>query len=90
MKNIEKLIEEKSVLIESLQKIINESQEIMNEEAIEKLVNDKTNLVTMKKCLAEKDSYIVNLENKVKDMDSNFEAQHLKIKNLKAILIFLL
>ena len=62
MKNIEKLIEEKSVLIESLQKIINESQEIKNEEAIEKLVNDmevkfetfETNLVAKEECLAEK------------------------------------
>ena len=91
IRNIEKVIEEKTVLIESLQKLIDESQEIKNTEAIEQLANDmenkfetfETNFVTMKKCLAEKDSYIVNLENKVKDMDSNFEAQNLKIKNLE-------
>ena len=30
-----------------------------------------------------KDSYILNLENKVKDMDSNFEVQNLKIMSLE-------
>ena len=39
--------------------------------------------LNLKKCLAEKDSYILNLENKIKDMDSNFEVQNLKIKSLE-------
>lgn len=91
IKNIEKVIEEKTVHIEALQKILNEFQEITNTEAIDKMANDieikfeifETSLVTMKKCLAEKDSYILTLEHNVKDMDLNFEVKILKIKSLE-------
>ena len=87
IKNIENVIEEKTVQIEASQNILNESQEIKITEAIDKLANDMENkfktFVTMKKCLAGKYSYILNLTNKVKDMDSNFEVQNLKIMSLE-------
>ena len=37
----------------------------------------------MKKCLVDKDSYISNLEDKIKNMDSKFEEQNLKIISLE-------
>jgi archaellum component FlaC len=49
-----------------------------------KLETFETNLGALKQCLVEKDSYISNLENKPKDMDSKIEAQGLQIKTLES------
>ena len=91
MKNIEKLIEEKSVQIESIEKVLKETQEVIKADTVQQLAqemqkkfeNYETNLETMKKCLVEKDLYISDLENKINVMDSNFEAQNIKIENLE-------
>ena len=91
IKNIEKLIEEKSIVIESMEKAIKETQERNKAESLQTLANDmqkkfekfESNLETMKKCLMEKDLFISDLERKISDMDSNFETQNIKIQNLE-------
>ena len=70
-------------MIESLEKILSESPENHKFEKFEEFVNVmekkietyKTNLITVKVCLAEKDLYIDSLEIKVNDKENVLKLQ---------------
>ena len=70
-------------MIESLEKILSESPENHKFEKFEEFVNVmekkietyKTNLITVKVCLAEKDLYIDTLEIKVNDKENVLKLQ---------------
>ena len=73
LETIEKDLEEKGIAIENLASSKTNNLEEVLKTVDDKIDNFENNLLTLKKCIAEKDTFISKLEKKVVDLETKLE-----------------
>ena len=70
LETIEKNLDEKGIVIDNLASIKTNSFEEVLKTVDDKIDTYETNLFTLKKCIAEKDTFISKLEERVADLET--------------------